>query len=396
MFLVKNLYKQIGGNIVNKISNNVNSIEISGIRKFYNKLVDYPEAISLTLGQPDFDVPIKIKEEIVKAINDNKTTYTSNAGILELREEICSYLKEFTIDYKPEEVCLTIGGSEGLLDVFMALLNPLDKVLIPTPAYPAYESCVKLIGGEILNYKLKDDFSIDFEYLEELIKTEKPKLMVVSYPSNPTGAVLSKEQNEKLHSIIKDNDIIVISDEIYSSLCFEEEYFSIASFNDIKDKVILVSGFSKMFSMTGLRLGFVCAVKQYMDSIIKVHQYNVSCAPSIVQWGALAGLKYSMDDVEYMRNEFIKRRDYLYNQLKKLGFNMYLPKGAFYMFPSIKNFNMKSDEFCERLLKEAGVAIVPGTAFGTGGEGFIRISYAYSMEQLKECVSRIEKFVNSL
>lgn len=381
---------------MNNISNNVNSIEISGIRKFYNKLADYPEAISLTLGQPDFDVPKKIKEEIVKAINENKTTYTSNAGILELRQEICIYLKKFTIDYNPEEVCLTVGGSEGLMDVFMALLNPGDKVLIPTPAYPAYESCVKLIGGEIVNYKLKDDFSIDFEYLEELLTTEKPKLMVVSYPSNPTGAVLSREQNEKLYRIIRENDIIVISDEIYSSLCFQEEYYSIASFEDIKNKVILVSGFSKMFSMTGLRLGFVCAEKQYMDSIIKVHQYNVSCAPSIVQWGALAGLKHSMYDVEYMRNEFIKRRDYLYTELKRLGFNMYLPKGAFYMFPSIKNFNMNSDEFCERLLKEAGVAIVPGTAFGTGGEGYIRISYAYSMEQLKECVSRIEKFVNSL
>lgn len=381
---------------LDKVSKNVNSIEISGIRKFYNKLSDYPDAISLTLGQPDFDVPEKIKAAIISAINENKTTYTSNAGIPELRQGICNYLKGFDISFKPEEVCITVGGSEGLMDVFAALLNPGEKVLIPTPAYPAYESCVKLIGGEIVNYNLKDDFSIDFVALEGLLKTEKPKLMVVSYPSNPTGAVLGAEDKKRLHRFIKDNDIIVISDEIYSSLCFEPEYHSICQFEDIRDKVVLVSGFSKMFSMTGLRLGFVCAVQGYMDSIIKVHQYNVSCAPSIVQWGACEGLRECMGDVEHMRSQFIKRRDYLYNELKRLGFDMYMPKGAFYMFPGIKKFNMKSDDFCERLLKEAGVAIVPGTAFGKGGEGYIRISYAYSMEQLMECVKRIEKFISKI
>ena len=333
---------------------------------------------------------------MIASINANKTTYTSNAGIIELRREICTYLSSFNIQYNSDEVCLTVGGSEGLMDVFMSLLNPEDKVLIPTPAYPAYESCVNLIGGKIVNYELNEDFSINFESLECKIKEEKPKLMVVSYPSNPTGAVLSKDENIKLHNIIKENDIIVISDEIYSSLCFNEGYYSITQFEDIKDKVILVSGFSKMFSMTGLRLGFVCAVEEYMASIIKVHQYNVSCAPSIVQWGAYIGLRECMDDVDYMKSEFIKRRDYLYSELKKLGFELNLPNGAFYMFPSIKKFNMSSDEFCESLLKEAGVAIVPGSAFGIGGEGYIRISYAYSMEQLKECVKRIEMFVNKI
>ena len=383
-------------NLSGKVSDKVNSIEISGIRKFYNKVANYPSAISLTLGQPDFDVPVKIKNEMIASINANKTTYTSNAGIIELRREICTYLSSFNIQYNSDEVCLTVGGSEGLMDVFMSLLNPEDKVLIPTPAYPAYESCVNLIGGKIVNYELNEDFSINFESLECKIKEEKPKLMVVSYPSNPTGAVLSKDENIKLHNIIKENDIIVISDEIYSSLCFNEGYYSITQFEDIKDKVILVSGFSKMFSMTGLRLGFVCAVEEYMASIIKVHQYNVSCAPSIVQWGAYIGLRECMDDVDYMKSEFIKRRDYLYSELKKLGFELNLPNGAFYMFPSIKKFNMSSDEFCESLLKEAGVAIVPGSAFGIGGEGYIRISYAYSMEQLKECVKRIEMFVNKI
>jgi aminotransferase len=380
-------------NTCNKVSDNVKNIEISGIRKFYNKIANYPDAISLTLGQPDFDVPLKIKNEIIASINSNKTTYTSNAGIIELREEICKYLSSFNIKYNPEEVCLTVGGSEALMDVFMAFLNPDDKVLIPAIAYPAYESCVKLIGGRIVNYELNNDFSINFDSLVKKIEEEKPKLMVVSYPSNPTGAVLSKDDSIKLHDIVRENDIILISDEIYSSLCFSTDYYSISQFEDIKSKVIIVSGFSKMFSMTGLRLGFLCAEKQYMDSIMKVHQYNVSCAPSIVQWGAYVGLKECMEDVEYMKNEFIKRRDYLYNELKNLGFEMHMPEGAFYMFPSIKAFNMSSDEFCERLLKEAGVAIVPGTAFGTGGEGYIRISYAYSMNQLEECVNRIKRFL---
>ncbi|MBP1743364.1 MAG: aminotransferase class [Firmicutes bacterium] len=378
-----------------KIADNVNSIEISGIRKFYNKLANYPDAISLTLGQPDFSVPKKIKEAMIAAINENKTEYTSNAGIIELRREICSYLQGFGIGYEPEEVCLTVGGSEGLMDVFMAFINPGDKVLIPTPAYPAYESCVKLIGGKVVNYELNGDFSINFGALEKVIAEEKPKLMVVSYPSNPTGAVLSKADSEKLRDIIRGNDIIVISDEIYSSLCFDEEYHSIAGYDEIKEKVVLVSGFSKMFSMTGLRLGFVCAVKQYMDSIIKVHQYNVSCAPSIVQWGAYTGLRECMGDVESMKEEFARRRDYLYGQLRDMGFDVNMPMGAFYMFPSIRKFGMGSDEFCERLLKEEGVAIVPGSAFGPGGEGYIRISYAYSMPQLEECAGRLRNFVEN-
>lgn len=379
-----------------KISDNVNSIEISGIRKFYNKLANYPDAISLTLGQPDFSVPERIKEAVIEAVRENKTEYTSNAGIIELRREICGYLESLGIGYDPEEVCLTVGGSEGLMDVFMAFINPGDKVLIPTPAYPAYESCVKLIGGEVVNYELNGDFSIDFDALKELISDQKPKLMVVSYPSNPTGAVLSKEDSEKLRDVIMDSDMVVISDEIYSSLCFDEEYHSIAGYQEIKEKVVLVSGFSKMFSMTGLRLGFVCAVKEYMDSIIKVHQYNVSCAPSIVQWGAFTGLRECMGDVESMKEEFISRRDYLYGQLRDMGFDVNLPMGAFYMFPSIKKFGIGSDEFCERLLREEGVAIVPGSAFGPGGEGYIRISYAYSMPQLEECARRIRKFVEKM
>lgn len=378
------------------ISKKVQRIEISGIRRFFNKVSNYKDVISLTLGQPDFKVPIRIKKELVNAIEEDKTTYTSNAGLRDLRLEIERYLKTMDINYNAEEICVTVGGSEGLMCVFSTLLNEGDKVLIPSPAYPAYESCAKLLGGEILSYKLKNDFSIDFSNLESILQKEKPKVMVLSYPSNPTGAILSKEDNYKLYKIIKENNIIVISDEIYSSLCFEEKYYSIAQYEDIKDKVILVSGFSKMFSMTGLRIGYVCAKNEFINSIIKVHQYNVSCAPSICQWGAYAGLKYCMEDVAYMKEEFIKRRDFVYDRLKYMGIDTYLPKGAFYIFPSIKKYNMTSEEFCERLLKEAKVAIVPGSAFGEMGEGHIRISYAYSMEELNEALNRMESWLNKL
>jgi aminotransferase len=374
----------------NKISRNVQSIELSGIRKFYNKVSKVQGAISLTLGQPDFSVPSKARQAIIDAIDTNKTGYTSNEGILELRCEISKFLKKQKINYSADEICVTVGGSEGLMDVFATFVNSGDKVLIPAPAYPAYESCIKLIGGKIINYGLNDDFSIDFEQLINTISKEKPKLLVLSYPCNPTGAVLSEDDKNKLYKIIKEEDIIVITDEMYSSLCFEDQYYSIAQCEDIKDKVILVSGFSKMFSMTGLRIGYVCAPKKYIDSIIKVHQYNVSCAPSIVQYGALEGLKSCMDDVQYMRNEFIKRRDYAYKRLEKIGFEVNLPKGAFYIFPSILNFSENSEEFCDRLLNNAKVAVVPGSAFGNSGEGYMRISYACSMEVLKEALNRIE------
>lgn len=374
------------------VSEKVQSIELSGIRKFYNKVAKVPGAISLTLGEPDFKVPSSIKKAMISAIEQDKTRYTSNAGIIELREEITVHLGRLGITYTSEEVCLTIGGSEGLMDIFTALINPGDKVLIPTPAYPAYESCVKLAGGDVINYGLNEDFSLNLEEVEKIINREKPKILVVSYPSNPTGAALSKADRDGLIKIIKENNLIVVSDEIYSSLSFEERYYSVAQIDEIRDKVVLVGGFSKMFSMTGLRLGYVCANTTLMEQIMKVHQYAVSCAPSIAQWGAYEGLKSCLDDVLYMKNEFIKRRNYLYDRLVSLGFETNLPKGAFYMFPSIKQFNISSEEFCERLLKEAKVAVVPGSAFGTGGEGYIRISYSYSMEELREALDRIEKW----
>ena len=379
----------------NLFSNNVNNIEISGIRKFSNKVAKVKGAISLTLGQPDFPVPKNIKNAMIKAINENKTGYTTNSGIPELRGEISKFLASMGIRYLADEITVTVGGSEALLCIFAAFLNAGDKVLVPTPAYPAYESCVKIFGGEVVNYNLNNDFTINFDIITKLIDEENPKLIVMSHPSNPTGAILSRLERDKLVKILKEKDIYIISDEMYSSLCYEE-YYSLAQIDELKNKVILVGGFSKMFSMTGLRVGYVCASKYIMDNIMKVHQYNVSCATSISQWGAYEGLLSCMNDVENMKLEFEKRKEYVYKRLKQMGMGITLPRGAFYIFPSITRFCMSSEEFCNRLLYEAKVAVVPGSAFGIGGEGYIRISYSYSLELLKEALDRMENWIKSL
>ncbi|MGH4118568.1 pyridoxal phosphate-dependent aminotransferase [Clostridium sp.] len=379
----------------NIFSNNVCNVEVSGIRKFFNKVTMVPGAISLTLGQPDFPVPKNIKKAMISAINENKTEYTSNAGIYELRNEISKFLCGTGIDYSADEIVVTVGGSEALLSAFAAFLNFGDKVLVPSPAYPAYESCVKLFGADVVNYNLNSDFTINFDELNKIINEENPKLLVVSYPSNPTGAALSCKGRDKLFQILKEKNIYIISDEIYSSLCYEK-YYSLAQINELRDRVILVGGFSKIFSMTGLRIGYVCASTYIMDNIIKVHQYNVSCAPSISQWGAYEGLISCMNDVNNMKVEFEKRSEYVYKRLNEMGLDVTRPRGAFYIFPSIVKYSMKSEEFCDRLLNEGKVAVVPGSAFGLGGEGFIRISYSYSLEMLKEGLDRMEKWLKTL
>lgn len=378
------------------MNNNVKNIEISGIRKFYNEVVKYDNALSLTLGQPDFNVPNAVKMAMIKALEDNKTEYTANAGLVELREEICNYLNNLNIKYKVDEVCVTVGGSEGLYSAFQAILNPGETILIPSIAYPAYKAIGDLIGAKVIEYKLKDDFTIDIKHLKKLLEENNVKAMVVSYPSNPTGALMTKELRDELYNIVKDEEMFIVSDEIYASLCYDEEYYSISQYEELKDRIIFIGGFSKMFSMTGLRIGFVCGVKNVIKEITKVHQYNVSCAASVAQYGALEGLRSSMADVEYMRQEFEKRRDFVYDKLLKLGFHCNKPKGAFYIFPSIKKFGMKSEEFCMKLLSEEKVACVPGNAFGEAGDEYMRISYSYSIEQLEDALSRIESFINKL
>jgi aminotransferase len=376
------------------VNNNVEKIQISGIRRFSNKVVNYPDAISLTLGEPDFKVPNSIKEAMAKAIMGDRNSYTPNMGIIELRRAITNNLYAMNINYSPEEICVTVGGSEGLFSVLNALVNPGDKILIPNPSYPAYASIATILGAEIIDCDLHSDFTLNIDSLKKSIEELKPKMLILSFPSNPTGAVLSKEQSEELHQLIKENDILVLSDEMYCSIYFEEKYYSIAQYEDIKEKIILVGGFSKMFSMTGLRVGYVCAEKILMEQIVKIHQYCVSCAPTVSQFGALEGLENCMEHIKLVNQSFIARRDYVYNRLKSLNMEVALPLGAFYIFPSIKKFNMKSEEFCDLLLKEGKVAVVPGSAFGTKGEGFVRISYSYSEDKLKSALDRLDAWIN--
>ncbi len=377
------------------MNNRVENVEISGIRKFYNKVRKVEGAISLTLGQPDFNTPDIVKRGIEKALLENKTTYTSNAGFDELREEISKYLNTLGIKYNKEEICITVGGSEGIFSSLMALLNEGDKVLIPTPAYPAYESIVNMVGGTVINYELNNDFTVNVDNIKKKFKKEDCKYLVLSFPTNPTGAILDKNGRDELIEFIKNENITVITDEIYASIIYDD-YYSVAQDESIKDKIIYISGFSKMFSATGLRIGYIACSENIMKEVMKVHQYGVSCAPSIVQYGMIEGLKYGMDDVLKMKNEFLNRKNYVVNKLREIGFEVNDPKGAFYVFPSIKKFKLTSDEFCERLLNEEKVACVPGTAFGVGGEGFIRISYCYSMEELELALNKIKNFIDKL
>lgn len=374
---------------------NLKNVQISGIRKFYNEVKKIDGAISLTLGQPDFPVPKVVKEALINAVNEDKTVYTENAGILPLRKEISQYLMKRGIDYSADEICITVGGSEAIFTILTALINEGDNVLIPTPAYPAYENIVNILGGNVVSYGLNDDFSINIENLKALIKENKIKVLVLSLPSNPLGTILTKEEKDELIKIIANNNIFVVTDEIYESLIYEE-YYSVAEEKEILDKVIYISGFSKMFSMTGLRVGYFAAQKQLMDEIMKVHQYNVSCATSICQWAALEGLRNGLDDVENMRNVLRERKDYVISELRNMGLEVNEPKGAFYVFPSIKKFNMSSEEFCLKLLNEEKIACVPGSSFGIGGEGYIRISYCYSMEELKKALLGLKKFINKI
>ena len=374
---------------------NLKNVQISGIRKFYNEVKKIDGAISLTLGQPDFPVPKVVKEALINAVNEDKTVYTENAGILPLRKEISQYLMKRGIDYSADEICITVGGSEAIFTILTALINEGDNVLIPTPAYPAYENIVNILGGNVVSYGLNDDFSINIENLKALIKENQIKVLVLSLPSNPLGTILTKEEKDELIKIIANNNIFVVTDEMYESLIYEE-YYSVAEEKEILDKVIYISGFSKMFSMTGLRVGYFAAQKQLMDEIMKVHQYNVSCATSICQWAALEGLRNGLDDVENMRNVLRERKDYVISELRNMGLEVNEPKGAFYVFPSIKKFNMSSEEFCLKLLNEEKIACVPGSSFGIGGEGYIRISYCYSMEELKKALLGLKKFIDKI
>ena len=384
----------------NKVLNDtVREIPPSGIRKFFDLANQMEGVISLGVGEPDFDTPWKIREAAIYSIEQGKTFYTANQGLVELRKEICRYQKRrFGLDYCYDKECIvTVGGSEAIDLAFRAIINTGDEVILLQPSYVAYTPGVALAGGKVVNIELKEDneFKLTPELLEAAI-TPKTKAILLNYPSNPTGGFMTREDYEKIVSIIKKHEIIVITDEIYAELSYEQKFCSIAAFDEIKDQVILVSGYSKAYAMTGWRLGYVLANEVLTKAMNKIHQYVIMLAPTGAQYGAIEAMRHCDNEIEEMRKAYMLRRNYIVKAFNDLGLHTFTPQGAFYVFPCIKSTGMTSDQFCEELLKDQLVACVPGTAFGEAGEGFIRVSYAYSIEQIKEATSRIKKFLDKL
>lgn len=383
----------------NPLSDKIVSIEPSGIRKFFDIVNEMKDAISLGVGEPDFDTPWHIREEGIYSLERGRTFYTSNAGLKELKEEIAAYLdRRFDLPYDPgHEIVVTIGGSEAIDAAFRAMLNPGDEVLLPQPSYVSYEPCIVLADGVPVPIALReeDGFKLTKELLLGAI-TDKTKILVMPFPNNPTGAIMTKEDLEEIVDVIIEKDLFVISDEIYSELTYGSNHVSIASFPGMKERTIVINGFSKSYAMTGWRLGYACGPRVIMDQILKIHQYAIMCAPTTSQYAAVSALKKGDADVERMRTAYNQRRNYLMRRFDKMGLQCFEPFGAFYVFPSIKEFGLTSEEFATRLLQQEKVAVVPGIAFGTSGEGYVRISYAYSIEDLKEALERVEHFINRL
>jgi len=381
------------------LSEKVKDIKPSGIRKFFDIVSEMKDAISLGVGEPDFETPWHIREEGIYSLEKGKTFYTSNSGLMELREEIAKYLaRKIHVSYDHKsEILVTVGGSEGIDAVLRAVLNPGDEVLIPEPCYVSYVPCAKLADGVPVSIELReeDNFKLTRELLLQKI-TPKSKVLILPFPNNPTGGIMTKEDLEAIADIIIDNDLLVLSDEIYSELTYQGEHFSIAALPGMKERTIVINGFSKAYAMTGWRLGYTAGPKEILKQVTKIHQFAIMCAPTTSQYAAISALRNGDPDVEMMRESYNQRRRYLMHAFKKMGLDCFEPFGAFYMFPSIKRFGMTSEEFATRFLEEEKVAVVPGTAFGDCGEGFLRISYAYSLEQLKEALSRLERFIKKL
>mgnify|MGYP000908414337 CR=1 FL=1 len=380
----------------NIVSNKVKNIPSSGIRRFFDIVTEMGDAISLGVGEPDFDTPWHIREEGIYSLEKGKTVYTSNAGLKELREEICMYMhRKFDLMYSPQtQTLVTVGGSEGIDLVFRSIIEPGDEVLIPEPSFVSYKPCTVLAGGRPVPIatKVENGFKLTAEELEAHI-TPKTKALVLSYPNNPTGAIMEREDLEKLANVLRDKDILVISDEIYAELTYGEKHVSIANIEGMYDKTVILSGFSKAYAMTGWRLGYALGPEPLIEAMTKVHQYAIMSAPTTSQYAAIAALKNGDQDVEDMRNSYDQRRRIMREGFLSMGLECFEPLGAFYVFPSIRETGLKSEEFCEKLLYDQKVAVVPGTAFGEGGEGFIRCSYAYSIEEIKTALERIEMFV---
>lgn len=383
----------------NPLSDTIVQIKPSGIRKFFDIVSEMKDAISLGVGEPDFETPWHIRDEGIYSLEKGRTFYTSNAGLKELKIEICNYLKRrYDLSYHYEnEVLVTVGGSEAIDIAMRAMVNPGDEVLIPQPSYVSYEPCALLTGAKpvIINLKHENQFRLTAQELEEAI-TEKTKILVLPFPNNPTGAIMERKDLEEIAEVIKKHDIFVISDEIYSELCYTDQHVSIANIADMQERTILINGFSKSYAMTGWRLGYACGPKEIIEQMTKIHQFCIMCAPTTSQYAAVEALKNGDEDVQNMREAYNQRRRYLVHAFKEMGLECFEPFGAFYMFPCIKEFGMTSDEFATRFLMEEKVAVVPGTAFGDCGEGFIRISYAYSLDNLKLAIGRLQHFVEKL
>ena len=381
------------------LSDIVETIKPSGIRKFFDIVSEMKDAISLGVGEPDFDTPWHIRDEGIYALSKGKTFYTSNAGLKELREEICKYLKRTqNIEYNPlKEVIVTVGGSEAIDIGLRAIVNYGDEVIIPQPAYVSYEPCTILAGAKpvIINLKAENEFRLTAEELENVI-TDKTKVLILPFPNNPTGAIMEREDLEKIAKIIIKHDLYVISDEIYSELTYKGEHISIASIAGMKERTILINGFSKAYAMTGWRLGYACGPEAIIKQMTKIHQFAIMCAPTTSQYAAVEALKNGDEDVKMMRQAYNQRRRFLLNAFKEMDVKCFEPYGAFYVFPCIKEFGMTSEEFATKFLEEEKVAAVPGNAFGDSGEGYLRISYAYSLENLKIAMERFKKFVEKL
>ena len=383
----------------NPLSDKVIQMKPSGIRKFFDIVSEMPDAISLGVGEPDFDTPWNVREEGIYSLEKGRTFYTSNAGLMELRKEICQYMdRRFHVAYNPKtEALLTVGGSEGIDVALRAMLNPGDEVIIPEPCYVSYVPCVELADGVPVTISLKNEneFRLTKAELEEAI-TEKTKILILSFPNNPTGAVMEREDLEAIAEVIIKHDIYVISDEIYAELTYTSGHVSIASLPGMRERTIVISGFSKAFAMTGWRLGYALGPAMIIEQMTKIHQFAIMCAPTTSQYAAIAAMRDCDKAVVNMRESYDQRRRYLLNAFREMGLPCFEPKGAFYMFPCIKEFGMGSEEFATKLLQAKKLAVVPGDAFGECGEGFLRISYAYSLEELKEAVGRLGEFVEEL
>ena len=380
-----------------EINQTIRYIKPSGIRKFFDIAATKKGVISLGVGEPDFITPWHIREAAIHAIEKGRTFYTGNKGLPQLRNGICDYYKRrFNVDYDPEENCIvTVGGSEAIDIVLRTLLNEGDEVILPTPAYVAYAAIIEMAGGKVVEVELQenDEFTLKPEMLKRCI-TSKTKAIILNFPGNPTGGIMAREDYEKIVPILAEHKIFAITDEIYAELTYEGKHVSIAEFEQIKDRVIVINGFSKAYSMTGYRIGYILGHKDLINMILKIHQYAIMCATTPCQYACIEAVYNGDSDIEEMFNSFKQRRNYIVKELNRIGLKTHMPAGAFYVFPSIKVTGLSSEDFCEKLLDEENLALVPGNAFGDTGEGYVRISYAYSLDEIKKAIEKLEHFLS--